>query len=304
MTQPVSTPAELDQRFAIAGRAHVAADPAGNAAVRIITEKCSGEICLHGAHVTSWKPASQEEVIFLSSKATFADGKAIRGGIPICFPWFRAKSDDAKAPAHGFARTKLWTLEAIQEQGGDVIVTMSTESDDATRQWWPHEFRAQVTATFGHALRLEFTVSNTGATTFRYEEALHTYYRVGDISQARLAGLDGVTFLDNTDGNRASPQSGDVAIAKATDRAYLNTEHALELIDAGLRRRMRIDKKNSASTVVWNPWSEAAAKMPDMGEGEWRNMFCAEACNILANAVELAPGETHSIGVTTTLGAL
>ena len=304
MTQTGPTPAELDRHFGISGRAQVGADSAGNAAVRITTEKCTGAICLHGAHVTSWKPAGQEEVIFLSSKATFAEGKAIRGGTPICFPWFRAKSDDAKAPAHGFARTKLWTLESMQEQTGDISVTVSTESDDATRQWWPHEFRAQLIATFGDALQLEFTVSNTGATAFRYEEALHTYYRVGNTSQARLAGLGGVTFFDNTDGNRASAQSGDVAIAKATDRAYINTEHALELIDSGLRRRIHIVKKNSASTVVWNPWSEAASKMSDMGEGEWRSMFCAEACNILTNAVRLAPGEAHTIGVTTTVGGL
>jgi glucose-6-phosphate 1-epimerase len=304
MTQPVSTPAELDRRFTIPGRARIVADPAGVAAVRITTEKCAGEICLHGAQVISWKPAGYEDVIFLSSKATFAEGKAIRGGIPICFPWFRAKSDDAKAPAHGLARTRLWTLESLQERVGDVLVTMSTESDDHTRKWWPHEFRAHLIATFGDALRLEFAVTNTGATAFRFEEALHTYYRVGYIAQAGLAGLEGATFLDNTDGNRASPQSGDVAIAKATDRAYLNTEHALELFDTGLRRRVHIAKKNSASTVVWNPWSEAAGKMSDMGEGEWRNMFCAEAGNILANAVELAPGETHTIGVTSTVSAL
>ncbi|MGA2422160.1 MAG: D-hexose-6-phosphate mutarotase [Candidatus Acidiferrum sp.] len=304
MTPTNATTAELDSRFAIAGLAQIVPDEAGHPKVRISSPKCTGVMHLHGAQVNSWKPADTEEVIFLSSRASFAEGKAIRGGIPICFPWFRGKSDDAHAPAHGVVRTKLWTLESIAQQDGDVVVSMSTESGDDTKKWWPGDFRAVLRVTFGATLKLEFTVSNTGTAPMRFEAALHTYYHVGDIRKARLQGLDGATYLDNTDGNREKIQAGRVAIGAATDSAYINNENALELIDPVLKRRIHIAKKNSHTTVVWNPWDAAAAKMADLGEGEWQKMFCAEAANILVNAVTLAPGAQHTIGATTTVSAL
>ena len=304
MTPTNATIAELDSRFAIAGLAQIVPDEAGNPMVRISSPKCSGVMHLHGAQVNSWKPAGTEEVIFLSSRASFAEGKAIRGGIPICFPWFRGKSDDAHAPAHGVVRTKLWTLESIAEQDGDVVVSMSTESGADTHTWWPGDFRAVHRVTFGATLKLEFTVSNTGAAPMRYEAALHTYYHVGDIRKARLQGLDEATYLDNADGNREKIQAGGVAIGAATDSAYINNENALELIDPVLKRSIHIAKKNSRTTVVWNPWDVAAAKMADMGDGEWQKMFCAEAANILVNAVTLAPGAQHTIGATTSVSAL
>src|SRR5271155_2373079 len=222
MTPTSATPAELDRHFGIAGLVQVVPDDSGNSIVRITTRHCSGAMHLHGAQVTSWKPAGAEEVIFLSSRARFAEGQAIRGGIPICFPWFRAKSDNALAPAHGIVRTKLWALASIAQQDGDVLVTMTTESDAGTHKWWPHDFRAVHRVTFGTALKLEFTVTNTGAVPLRFEAALHTYYHVGDIHRARLQGLDGATYLDNTDGNREKIQVGGVAIGAATDSAYIS----------------------------------------------------------------------------------
>jgi len=297
---PPSSPtvAELDRRFAIAGAAHVQADPAGHPVVRIATEKCLGAIHLHGAQVTSWKPAGTPEVIFLSSKASFVEGKAIRGGIPICFPWFRAKADNANAPSHGFVRNKLWTLDSVAQRSEGVVVTMSTASDASTKEWWPHEFRASLSATFGPKLTLEFAVTNTGDSPFRYEEALHTYHQVGDIRSGRVRGLDGAAYRDNTDANREKKQEGEIAIAKATDIAFLGSQHSIALLDPALHRKVHITKQNSASTVIWNPWEDAANKMSDMGAGEWQNFLCAEAANIVADAVELAPGKSHTMTVT------
>ena len=150
-------------------------------------------------------------------------------------------------------------------------------------------------------MKLELAVTNTGTTSFRLEEALHTYHRVGHVDNIRLRGLDGVTYLDNTDSNREKMQYGDVVLASQTDSAYLNTRHALELVDRELRRRIRIVKENSLTTVVWNPWREGAQALSDLGDDEWQQMVCAEASNILGFAVNLAPGERHtmkaSIGV-------
>jgi glucose-6-phosphate 1-epimerase len=304
MTSPNATPADLDRRFGIPNLVQITPDDAGNPAARITTPTCSGAMHLHGAQVASWKPAGAQEVIFVSSRASFAEGKAIRGGIPICFPWFRAKADDPQAPAHGFVRTKLWNLESVEHRGGDATVTMSTKSDAGTQKWWPHNFRAVLRVTFGAALKLEFTVSNTGPSPFRFEEALHTYHAVGDVHTASVAGLDGATYLDNTDSNREKKQQGSVTIAAATDNAYINNQNALDLLDPQLNRRIHIAKQNSRTTVIWNPWDAAAKKMSDMGEGEWRKMFCAEAANILSDAVELAPSASHTITATISLAPL
>jgi D-hexose-6-phosphate mutarotase len=304
MPQTNSTAAELNRSHGIVGAAQVIPDDAGNPAVRITTPNCDAKIHLHGAQVTSWKPAGAEEVIFLSSRARWAEGQAIRGGIPICFPWFRAKADDPHAPAHGFVRTNIWALESIEQHAGDITVSMYTRNDASTQKWWPSEFRLLHRVTFGTDLKLELTVTNTGSSAFRFEEALHTYHAVGDVQKAGIRGLDGASYLDNTDSNREKKQAGDVPITSPTDNAYVNTQNALELLDAVLHRRIHIAKQNSRTTVIWNPWAEAAGKMSDLGSGEWRKMLCAEAANILTDAVGLAPGESHTMTVTMTVGPL
>jgi len=142
------------------------------------------------------------------------------------------------------------------------------------------------------------TATNTGAAPLRFEEALHTYFRVGNVRSARVRGLDQVTYLDNTDGNRKKVQSGDVVLTATTDNAYIDTGGTATLIDPVLRRTLRTDKENSATTVVWNPWQQGAASLSDLGDDEWERMTCVEACNILGAAVPLAPGEQHTMRAT------
>ena len=285
----------LNERHAIAGLARVVAGQGNLLKVEITSRAAAAEIYLHGAHVTSWQPAGSEEIIFVSKQSRWEDGRAIRGGIPVCFPWFRGKGDNPQAPAHGFVRTRAWELSSIEEEQGSVVVTLSTESDEASRHWWPYEFRLVHRITVGAELKLELIVTNTGATSLQFEEALHTYHRVGDVKEVRVAGLDGATYLDNMDGNREKLQSGDVILTRQTDNAYLNTGNAAEVIDPVLGRRIRTEKKNSLTTVVWNPWREGAKALADLGDEEWQQMVCVEASNILANAVGLAPGEEHAM---------
>jgi glucose-6-phosphate 1-epimerase len=263
--------------------------------LRISTPAAMAEIYLHGAQVTSWQPAGAEEVIFLSEESQWKEGKAIRGGIPICFPWFRGKADDPKAPSHGFVRTKAWELASVESSGDNTVVSLSTASDEATRVWWPHDFRLMHRVTIGAELSQELVVSNSGTTPFRFEEALHTYYRVSAADSIRIRGLDGVAYLDNTDDNREKQQEGDILFTAPTDRAYINTTHAVEIVDPGLHRRIRLTKQNSRTTVVWNPWSTGAYSLADLGDEEWRTMACAEASNIRDFAVDLAPGQEHSM---------
>ncbi len=290
-----SSTAEVDRRFGIPGVAKVSDGKVAMPRVQITSSSCAGEMYLHGAHVTSWKPAGAEEALFLSSKSRWEEGQAIRGGIPICFPWFRGKADDPKAPAHGFVRTTAWQLEAIVDNGSGVTVTMFTESNDRTRGWWPGEFRLVHRVTFGSELRLELECSNKGTAPFRFEEALHTYNRVADVHDVRLQGLEGVSYLDNLDSNREKTQSGDAAVATQTDNAYLNTQKAVDLSDSKMHRRIRLEKTNSLTTVVWNPWREGAQGMRDLGDGEWTQFLCVEASNILSSAINLEPGQKHTV---------
>src|SRR5271166_5244833 len=291
--------AELDRRFGIPGVAKVCEGNGALPRVQITSSQCEGEMYLHGAQVTSWKPAGAEEILFLSTKSRWEEGHAIRGGIPICFPWFRAKANDPQAPAHGFVRTKTWQLASIvhnevnNESG--VTVSMFTENDDHTQRWWPGKFRLVQRVTFGSELSLELVCTNTGTTPLRFEEALHTYNRVADVKDVRLRGLDSVRFLDNTNSNREETQHGDVAIVSTTDNAYLSTQGVVDLVDPGMHRRMQLRKEGSLTTVVWNPWREGANGLRDLGDGQWTKFLCVEASNILGFAVDLAPGEEHKM---------
>ena len=172
--------------------------------------------------------------------------------------------------------------------GNGVLVSLSTVSDEGTRAWWPHDFHLVHRATIGTQLTQELIMTNTDPGPVRFEEALHTYYRVGAAESVHIRGLDGVAYLDNTDGNREKRQAGDIVFTAQTDRAYLDTTHAVENVRPVLRRRIRLEKQNSRTTVVWNPWSTGAQSLSDLGDDEWRTMACVEASNMRAYPVDLA----------------
>jgi glucose-6-phosphate 1-epimerase len=295
---------ELNRRFGITGVVEVLTGHGGLPKVRVTSALATAEIYLHGAHVTSWRPASAEEVIFLSEHSHWEDGVAIRGGIPICSPWFGPKLDDPKAPMHGFVRLREWRLDSvIAEEDGTVAVMLSTESDDASRRWWPHEFRMTYRIVIGETLHLDLTVTNTGDAAFEFAEALHTYFRIGDVRTVLVRGLDGVTYQDKVDGNREKVQSGDLAFAGPTDNVYLDTQGPVELRDPTLRRTIQTEKQNSATTVVWNPGQQGAAALPDLGSDEWQHLLCVEACNVRSAVVSLGPGKDHTMSAILTVEA-
>jgi len=290
--------AKLNRRWGVPGVATVTEGNGGLLKVSVTTPEASGEIYLHGATVTSWKPASREEVLFVSAKSKWQDGAAIRGGVPICFPWFGAKVDDAKAPAHGFARTKSWQLDSVERRGDRVAVNMVTQSDESTKKWWSADFRLAHRVVFGQELRMELALRNSGSVPLRFEEALHTYFRVGDVGKVRVHGLDGLRYTDKTDSRREKMQRDDVVIASETDREYLNAPHEVQLHDPVLRRRIRIVNENSLATVVWNPWADKARAMSDFGDDEWKQMICVETANVSALAVDVAPEQEHRMTAT------
>jgi glucose-6-phosphate 1-epimerase len=292
----------LNRAFGIPNVVAVVAGNGGLPKIRVTAPSASADIYLHGSQVTSWQPANAEEVLFLSEQSHWQDGSAIRGGIPVCFPWFRGKADDAAAPAHGFVRTKEWRLESVKADGESVVVVCSTEDDALKRRWWPYAFRLQHIVSVGRSLQLRLVVMNTGPDPFRFEEALHSYFRVSRAENVSIHGLDQIKYLDNTDGNRRKTQTGDLILTAKTDNAYTDVYSGAELVDRTWSRVIRTEKENSATTVVWNPWKEGAAALADLGNDEWQRFVCVEASNILGSAILLAPGQEHRMQATISVG--
>ena len=284
-----------DRHLQIPGVVEVIEGNGGLRKVRITSPACVGEIYLHGAHITSWRPAGEEEVLFVSRQSRWEDGHAIRGGIPVCFPWFAHKADNPEAPDHGFVRTKAWQLDSIADVAGTIIVSLSTESDEATKKWWPADFRSVLRAAFGKELSVELVVTNKGRTSLRFEEALHAYFRVGNIEMTRARIPDALRYIDKTDSHRTKTQLSDIVIASETDRVYLDTRDEIELEDPVLERRLRVAKENSRTTVAWNPWAQKAHSLSDFGDDEWARMICVEPSNVSDFAVDLAPGQQHTM---------
>ena len=290
--------AGLAQRFGIAGKAEIVRGEGGLPKLVVSTAGATGEMYLHGAHVTSWKPRDKADVLYLSPNSLFQADHAIRGGIPVCFPWFGDKGDDPTAPAHGFVRTREWQLESVQLTGNDdVAVTMLTQSDDSTRRWWPFAFRLLSRVTFGGQLKVELVVTNTGSSAFSFEEALHAYFAVTDSSTAIVRGLDATDYIDKTDGRKQKMQRGDVDFSGETDRVYLDTMQDLQLFDPESRRCINVQKRDSRATVVWNPGSEKSAALKDLGGGEWKKFVCIETANVSPFAVHLQPDQSHTLGM-------
>lgn len=252
----------------------------------------AGDTCLQGAHVTR-----ASDLLFLSSRARFEPGEAIRGGIPVIFPWFGDDPLKAGRGAHGFARRKPWRLLEREERGGELRVLLELVEDAETLRLWPHRFCARLEAHFGADLRVRFEVLNTGDAPLRYEQALHTYLAVGDVRQVELRGLESARYLDKLDGCAEKPAAGaPLCFAGPVDRVYLDTDATCELIDATLARRLTIEKQGSRTTVVWNPWSQVAERMADLGD-EWPRFACVESASTGAHAIELAPGASHALVV-------
>ena len=265
--------------------------------VVIDTPACTGEIYLYGAHVTGWQPRGARPVLWMSGHSLFEPGRPIRGGIPICFPWFGPHPADASRPPHGFVRLVPWTLERVVRDALDTItVALSLDVPADREPSWPHAVRLTLEARFGTELAVALGVENVGPTACPVQEALHTYFAVGDIRQVAIEGLAGTTYVDKLrGGERAVQDAAPIRFAGETDRPYLGTGATTTIVDPAWARRIAVGKRGSRTTVVWNPWIAKARAMPDFGDDEWPGMVCVEAANALDDALALAPGARHTL---------
>lgn len=294
----MQTKKQLDDQFALPGALRFEETPSGLVHAIIKTEEADADVYLQGAHLAGWEPAERQPVLFLSRCSEFLPGKAIRGGVPVIFPWFGPRGGGLPGPSHGLVRMAQWRLTASEEFDGNVGLVFDLEDKDVADRFGYGDFALQLKVTIGTELEIELRVSNRDTEPLRFEEALHSYFAISDIGQVAITGLEGTTYIDKTDGMRRK-QAGEapMRIAKETDQVHLNTQTICKIEDLGWEREIVIEKSGSNSTVVWNPWIEKTRTLRDMDSDEWRKMICVESGNVGDDAVTLEPGKTHVLSV-------
>ena len=289
---------QLNREFALKSVLVFVEGKGGLPVVEVNNQHCSARISLQGAQLTSWVPAGEDEVIWLSSDASFKQGKSIRGGIPVCWPWFGPHESETDFPAHGHARTVLWdVLETEAMDDGATLIRFKIIENELTKRLWPYSCELIMTMRIGSSLEIELLTRNTDSKSFKITQAFHTYFNISDVRKITVTGLEGCNYLDKLDQFAIKQQTGSVKISGETDRIYLKTDDDYSIVDPGFNRSIQIKKSGSHSTVVWNPWESTAEKMGDLGEDGYLKMVCVETANAADDFVLLEPGQSHSLSV-------
>lgn len=283
--------AALNRDFGVPGRIAFREGPLGEPVAVLVEEHGTCEVSFYGAHVLSYRPTGHSPVLWLAkSFRTLADSAPIRGGIPVCWPWFGPRDG---LPSHGFARTARWNLLRTDYDTYSTSIALVLEDTPETRALWPHKFRLELSVTVGSALVVSLLAENTGDAPFEMSGALHSYFTVKEIGGIAINGLDGVKYLDRAPGGADAVQSGDIAIRAETDRIYVSAPDEATIEDAALGRRIKVVKEGAPDVVVWNPWIEKAARLPDMDDDDYLRFVCVETA--FTSPATLAPGEKRRV---------
>jgi glucose-6-phosphate 1-epimerase len=288
---------ELQRRFGIRGVVDFDLGH-GLPRVKVQTSEATATLYLQGAQLTDWQPACQEKVLFLSRTSLFEPGTAIRGGIPISFPWFASDSKRDRVggrpgPSHGFARLESWQMREVRRRERTIEMELALGPTEMSRSMGFDDFLLTLNVSVGKELVTRLTVRNTGRGALEFELAFHNYFSVVDVHEASVTGLESAAYFDKTDERKQKPAAGTpIRFTGPTDRVYLNTDGPCVIHDGAERRDIRIVKTNSRNTVVWNPGKALA----DLGEWDWHEMLCVETADVGRNARVLAAGETFTMG--------
>jgi D-hexose-6-phosphate mutarotase len=263
--------------------------------LEISTAWSTAEIYLHGAHVTQFRKKDEPPLLFVSQCSRFNEGQPIRGGVPVIFPWFGPREGLGQ---HGFARVKTWELkEFAPAPDGSVSVRFRLPDFPEASAFPP--FTADYIVTVNQSLTLQLVVTNQSKDAeFAFENCLHSYFEVGDVTAISIKGLNGLSYLDKVAGFvEKTEASNALRVASEVDRVYLDASGTVEIFDPRLGRKILVEKQGSASTVVWNPWITKARQMPDFGDEEYERMVCVESGNVASNSISLPPGGSSNLTV-------
>jgi glucose-6-phosphate 1-epimerase len=257
--------------------------------VRVIHDTAEAGISLHGGHLIWFKPAGEQDVIWLSEKAEFDTTKAIRGGIPVCWPWF----GKAATPSHGFARNSQWTLKEHRENSNGVIISLMLEDSESTREMWPHKFKNELVFEISTELKVHLTSTNVDDHSWSYGGALHTYFTVADINTVEITDM-GKDFSDSTQGGKVAEGADTLTFTQEVDRVYTSPQDIITINDKSNMRQITVENQGHNAAVIWNPWQELSISMSDMADNSFKTMVCVES-TIHGQGIELAPGQSHTL---------
>ncbi len=284
---------QLNAKYKLTGKLEFIAGKGGLPMIQVNSAKAQALVSIHAGQVLSYQPAGEpEDVMFLSEKAYYEDGKAIKGGAPICWPWFGADPEGKGRPGHGFVRNRAWNVVATEAMAnGDVKVTLGLMDTPDTHEIWPQSFSLQQEIIIGESLNLSLITRNTGKEKFSITQAFHTYFKVGDIARTKVLGLENCEYIDKAGGGNAQKQqSGAVTIESEVDRIYLDVGNTLIIADSALNRRIQITSQGSKTAVVWNPWEKISKGMADLEDADYQRLLCVETTNAANDVVEVVPG--------------
>ena len=271
---------------------------------RVRTAHAELLIAEQGAQVLSYRRYGQPPLIWLSDQARYLIGQGVRGGVPVCWPWFGDLPRNppevqamvqGDAPFHGLARTLDWQLQDTLEQADQVTLCFALDLPDGL-PGWPHAAGVRLQIELGEQLQLRLTTRNLGSTPLVFSQALHSYFAVSDIRRVSVRGLDGCRYTETLDNWSEQRQAGDLQFAGETDRIYLDLPPRLEIDDPLWQRRLVLEARGSRSAIVWNPWVDKSTRLTQFAADAWQGMLCIETANVLDDAVLLAPGEEHELG--------
>jgi glucose-6-phosphate 1-epimerase len=272
-------------------------------------------VAQQGAHILSYQVAGQPPLIWLSDEAVFKAGKSIRAGVPVCWPWFgnfernpqsvkamRVSQDPATA--HGLVRAMDWELGGIETEGESLKVEFLLPYPEGGLPGWPHQVDLKLSIRLDTQLHISLTSHNQGTDTVTISQALHSYFAVSDVREVRVEGLDGLNYIETLEDWTTKSQTGDLHFTGETDRIYLNPPTKLSIVDPAWERRIELTSTGSRAAVIWNPWIDRAAAFSDMANDGWQRMLCIETANVMHDVVALAPGASHTLGVSITSHSL
>ncbi len=289
---------ELNEKFALSGQLNFKPGDGDFPFIEVLNPHALAIISVYGGQVLAYQPIGQAPILWVSDSSRYQVGKAIRGGIPVIWPWFGPYPSDATKPSHGAARTRMWQVLATKALPDDTChIRLGLQNDEATAELWPHPFNLEIEITVGPKLTVILIAKNLADEPVTYGAALHTYFTISEIENIQILGLEDTAYIDQLDDNQRKAQTGPIIFAAETDRIYVDTEADCVIDDPGLNRKIRIAKNGSRSTVVWNPWIAKAQRMADMGDEEYHSMVCVETTNAADDVRVVEPGEEHRLSV-------
>ena len=265
-------------------------------------------VAKQGAQVLSYQIGDEPPIIWLNEKAQYKQGKGIRAGVPVCWPWFgnfalnpqsvqAMRQSTEPATAHGLVRTREWEVLEIDDAGEALHIELGLPRIEGGLPGWPHDVALTLSIRLDTQLHISLTSHNRSDIPVNISQALHSYFAVSDVRKVQVKGVEGLTYIDTLEDWKRVEQAGELTFSGETDRIYLDTPQQLSIVDPDWSRTLELTSRGSRSAVIWNPWIDKTATLGDMAADGWQRMLCIETANVMDDIITLAPGASHTLGV-------